>query len=67
MRTHKHLRTRLDSKLNYENHLQSVFSRVNKNIGLLRKFQPTFLRKFLVTICKSFIRSHLNYGDVIDD
>ena len=61
--THKHLGMKLDSKLNYENHLQSVFSRVN--IGLLRKFQPTLPRKSLVTICKSFIRPHLDYGDII--
>ena len=57
----------LDSKLSYENHLQSVFSRVNKTISLLRKFQPTFPRKSLVTIYKSFIRPNLDYGDVIYD
>ena len=56
----------LNSKLSYENHLQSVFSRVNKTIGLLRTSQPTVLRKS-VTIYKSFIRRDLNYGDVIYD
>ena len=56
--THKHLGMMLDSKLTYENHLQSVFSRH----WSLRKFQLT-----LVTIYKSFIRSHLDYGDVIYD
>ena len=57
----------LDSKLSYENHLQSVFSRVNKAISFLRKFQPTLPRKSLLTIYKSFIRPHLDYGDVIYD
>ena len=57
----------LDSKLSHENDLQSVFSRVNKTIGLLRKFQPSLPRKSLVTICKSFISPHLNYGDVVYD
>ena len=42
--THKHLGMRLDSKLNYENHLQSLYSRVNKGFVLLRKIQPTLLR-----------------------
>ena len=55
----------LRSKLSYENHLQSVFSRVNKTIALSRKFQPTLPRKSLVTIYKSFIRPHLDYGDII--
>ena len=53
--------------ISYENHLQSVFSGVNKTIGLLRKFQPTLPRKSLVTIYKSFIRPHLDCGDVIYD
>ena len=57
----------LDSKLSYENHLQSVFSRVNKAISFLRKFQLTLPRKSLLTINKSFIRPHLDYGDVIYD
>ena len=65
--THKHLGMIIDSKLSYENHLQSVFSRVNKTIGLLRKFQPTFPRKSLLAIYKSFTRPHLDYGDVIYD
>ena len=65
--THKHLGMILDSKLSYENHLQSVFSRVNKAISFLRKFQPTLPRKSLLAIYKSFIRPHLDYGDVIYD
>ena len=49
---HKHLGMILDSKLKYEYHVQSVFSRVNKTIGILRKLQPTLPRKSLVTIYK---------------
>ena len=65
--THKHLGMRINSKLSYENHLHSVFSRVKKTIGLLRKCQPTLPRNSLATICKSFIRPHLDYGGVIYD
>ena len=65
--THKHLGRILDSKLSYDNHLQSVSSSVNKTINFFRKFQPTLPRKSLVTIYKSFIRPHLYYGDVIYD
>ena len=49
---HKHFGMILDSKLSFENHLQFVFSRVNKTIGLLKKSQPTLPRKSLVTIYK---------------
>ena len=57
----------LDFKLSYENHFQSVFSRVNKTIGLLRKLQPTISRKSLLTIYKSFTRPHLDHGKVVYD
>ena len=65
--THKHLGMILDSKVGYENHLQSVFSEVNKTIGLFRKSQRTLPRKSFMTISKTFIRPHLDYGDVIYD
>ena len=67
MAPQKHLGMILESKLSFENHLQSVFSRVNKIIGLLRIFQPTLPRKSLVTTYKSFNRPHLDYGDVVYD
>ena len=67
MATHKRRGMILDSKVSYENRLQSVFSGVNKTIGLLRKLQPTLPIKSLVAIYKSFIRPHLDCGDVIYD
>ena len=42
MTTHKRLGMILDYKLSYENDLQSVNSKINKTIGLLRKNQPSF-------------------------
>ena len=44
-----------------------MLTKVNKTIGLLRKLQNIFARGSLLTICKSFVRSHLDYGDVIYD
>ena len=46
---HTHLGMILDFKLKCKTNLQSVFSRVNKTIGLLRKLQPTLMRKSIVT------------------
>ena len=38
-----------------------------KGIGSLRKLQSILPRTSLLTICKSFIRPHLDYGDVVYD
>ena len=57
----------LDSKLDFKEHIQNVFSNVSKTIGLLCKLQKNLLRPPLITIYKSFIRSHLDYGHIIYD
>ena len=57
----------LDTKLDFQGHLKSIFNKVNKTIGLLRKLHNTLPRLPLLTIYKSFIRPHLDYGDVLYD
>ena len=57
----------LDSKLDFKEHIQNVLNKVSKTIGLLRKLQKILPRPPLITIYKSFIRSHLDYGDIIYD
>ena len=54
----------LDKKLNFEEHLSKVESNVNKTIGIIRKLQNVLPRSALLTISKSFIRPHLDYGDI---
>ena len=63
----KHLGMFLDSKLNFSEHLKTIFQKTNNTIGLLRKFQALLPRASLTTIYKSFIRPHLDYGDVTYD
>ena len=65
--TQKHLGMFLDTKLDFQEHLKSIFSKVNKTIGLLRKLHHILPRSPLLTIYKSFIRPHLDYGDIIYD
>ena len=65
--TQKHLGMILDTKLDFSLHLKNVQNKVNKTIGLLRKLQDTLPRTSLITIFKSFIRPHLDYGDIIYD
>ena len=55
----------LESKLDFRGHTQNVLNKVSKTIGLLRKLQKISPRPPLITIYKSFMRSHLDYGDII--
>ena len=57
----------LDSKLDFKEHIENVFNKVSKTIGLLQKLQRILPRPPLITIYKFFIRSHLDYGDIIYD
>ena len=65
--TQKHLGMFLDTKLDFQEHLKSIFSKVNKTIGLLRKLHHMLSRTSLLTIYNSFIRPDLDYGDIIYD
>ena len=57
----------LDSKLDFKERTQNVLNKVSKTIGLLRKLQKILPKPPLITIYKSFIKSHLDYGDIIYD
>ena len=57
----------LDNKLNFQEHLKNILIKVNKTIGLLRKLQNILPHGPLLTICKSFVRPHRDYCDVIYD
>ena len=60
--TQKHLGMILDVKLDFQGHLKNIYSKVNKTIVLLHKFNNTLPRLSLLTIYESFIRPHLDYG-----
>ena len=57
----------LDTKLDFQEHLKGKFSKIGNTTGLLRKLQKILTRTPLLTIYKSFIRPHLDYGDIIHD
>ena len=63
----KHLGVYFDSRLDFREHLQNMFHKINKTISLLRKLQNNLPRDPLITIYKSFIRSHLDCGDILHD
>ena len=63
----KHLGVYLNGKLDFHEHLQNMFKKINKTISLLRKLQNKLPRAPLVTIYKSFVRLHLDYGEILYD
>ena len=63
----KHLGLFLDETLTIGHHLNEKISRANKGIGLIKRLYSYLPRKALLNIYKSFIRPHLDYGDVIYD
>ena len=63
----KHLGLILDIKLNFNKHLKGVLDKISKTIGRIHKLRPILPRFSLLTIYKTFVRPHLDYGDIIYD
>ena len=65
--SHKHLGLILDTRLAFDCHLKEKISKANKGIGLINRLRKFLSRESLLTIYKTFVRPHLDYGDVIYD
>ena len=63
----KHLGLFLDSKLNFSGHINEKIKKATKGINVIRKMNLPLPQSSLLTIYKSFVRPHLDYGDVIYD
>ena len=63
----KHLGLFLDPKLSFDEHIRCILIKTRKITGLIKMLQPIIPRTALLTIYKSFLRPHLDYGDVIYD
>ena len=63
----KHLGKVLDSKLSFNTHIDQKIKKCNKLIGLMKRLSVNLPRSALLTIYKSFIRPHLEYGDILYD
>ena len=57
----KHLGMYLGKTLNFNLHIKEKMSKALKGIGVIRKLSKTHT---LITIYKSFVRPHLDYGDI---
>ena len=63
----KHLGLFLDSKLNLFGNVNEKIKKATKGITVIRKMNLSLPWSSLLTIYKSFVRPHLDYGDVIYD
>ena len=61
----KHLGMHLDEKLNFNTHTNEKIAKANKGVRIIRKLVCILPREFLTTIYKSFVRPHIDYGDII--
>ena len=57
----------LDSKLNLSGHFNEKIEKAIKGINVIRKMNLSLPRSSLLPMYKSFVRPHLDYGDVIYD
>ena len=63
----KHLGLYLDEKLNFSHHIKEKISKACKGIGVIRKLHYVLHWRSLLIIYNTFIRHHLDYGDIIHD
>ena len=63
----KHLGLILHSKLNFVDHINEKIKKATKGINIITKMKLSLPQSSLLTIYKSFVRPHLDYGDVIYD
>ena len=55
----------LDGTLNFTLRIKEKMSKALKGIGIIKKLSKSLPQHSLFTIYKSFVRPHLDYGDII--
>ena len=63
----RHLGLVPDNRLTFKKHIKDKLNKAYFGVGKIKRFRDILPRDSLVTIYKSFIRPHLDYGDVIYD
>ena len=54
-------------KLNFKLHIKEKISKAMKGVSLIKKLSNILPRNSLIAIYKSFVRPHLDNGDLIYD
>ncbi len=62
---HKHIGLTLDKKLTFHSHVKEAIKKANRGIGVMKFMSKYVPRSTLETMYKAYVRSQLEYGDVI--
>ena len=57
----------LDNKLTFKNYIKDKLKKASFGVGKIKRLRDILPRDSLVTIYKSFVRPHLDYGEVLYD
>ena len=63
----KHSGIYLDEKLIFNHHIKEKMTKAMKGIDAIERLSKILPQDFLLTIHKSFVRPHLDYGDILYD
>ena len=63
----KHLGVYLDEKLNFNTYITEKIGKASIRIGVIKKLFKSLPTNALLTIHKSFVGPHLDYGDIVYD
>ena len=55
------LGVKLDGKLNWDNHIDSICQKVSAGIGIMRRIKPYFPRKTLLDIFNGLVMPYFDY------
>ena len=65
--SHKHLGAILTQDLSWSEHINSIISKCNRRLGLIKRFKYVWSRRSLEICYKSFIRPIIEYGNILYD
>ena len=56
----------MDTKLNFLTYINNI-KKANKDVSVIKKLNLSLPRSSPITVYKSFVRPHLDYGEIIYD
>ena len=62
---HNHLGLSLDKKLDFNIQIENKINKCNKMIAIMKRLSLSISRDSLLTMYKSFVRSHLDYAYIV--